>query len=113
MADLNPPPRSPDIVPHKVTQDSPFDGSNIDPLPILPDSSFDDWMADETAAAVAMSGCDDNCLKACIVAASASIWDVWEMFPAQLDAVYHLLHPMHSNCLAVIQKTGAGKTHIL
>ena len=35
------------------------------------------------------------------------------MYPIQLDAVYHLLHPVHPNHLAVIQRTGAGKTHIL
>ena len=35
------------------------------------------------------------------------------MFPAQLNAVYRLLHPMRPNHLAVIQRTGAGKTHIL
>jgi len=35
------------------------------------------------------------------------------MYPAQLDAVYCLLHPMRPNHLAVIQRTGAGKTHIL
>jgi hypothetical protein len=113
MAGLNPPPRSLDIIPHEVTQDSPFDGSNINPLPVLPDSSFDDWVADDTAAAVAMLGCDDNCLKACIVAASVYVWGVWEIFLAQLDTVYRLLHPMHPNHLAVIQQTGARKTHIL
>ena len=35
------------------------------------------------------------------------------MYPAQLEAVYCLLHPLHPNHLAVIQRTGAGKTHIL
>jgi superfamily II DNA helicase RecQ len=35
------------------------------------------------------------------------------MYPAQLDAVYRLLHPVRPNHLAVIQRTGAGKTHIL
>jgi hypothetical protein len=113
MANPNPPPCSPNIVPHEVTQDSPFVGSNIDPLPVLPELSFNDWMANETAAAVAMSGCNKDRLKVCIVAASASNWGIWEMFLAQLDAVYSLLHPMHPNHLTVIQQTGAGKTHIL
>jgi superfamily II DNA helicase RecQ len=112
MADPNPPPRLPDIIPCKVTQDSPFDGSNIDPLLVLPDSSFNDWAADDTAAAIAMLGCNDNHLKACTVAASASIWGVREMFPAQLNAVYRLLHPMRPNHLMDIQQMGAGKTHI-
>ena len=35
------------------------------------------------------------------------------MYPAQLDAVYRLLHPVRPNHLAVIQQTVAGKTHIL
>ncbi len=60
-----------------------------------------------------MSGCNNNCLKACIVAASASVWGIWEMFPAQLNTVYCLLHPMRPNHLTVIQQTGARKIHIL
>jgi hypothetical protein len=35
------------------------------------------------------------------------------MYPTQLDAVYRRLHPVRPNHLAVIQQTGAGKTHIL
>ena len=60
-----------------------------------------------------MSRCDDDRLKSCIIAASALVWSVHEMYPAQLDAVYRLLHPVRPNHLAVIQGTGAGKTHIL
>ena len=60
-----------------------------------------------------MSGCNNDRLKSCIIAASASVWSVHEVYPAQLDAVYRLLHPVHLNHLAVIQQTGAGKTHIL
>ncbi len=60
-----------------------------------------------------MSGCDNERLKSCIIAASASVWSVNEMHPAQLDAVYPLLHPLRPNHLAVIQRIGAGKTHIL
>jgi hypothetical protein len=52
-------------------------------------------------------------LKACIVAALASIWGIRDMFLAQLNAVNQVLHAMHSNCLVVIQQMGAGKTHIL
>jgi len=62
---------------------------------------------------LAMAGCDDDRLKSCIITASASVWSVPEMHPAQLDAVYRLLHPVRPNHLAVIQQTGAGKTHIL
>jgi hypothetical protein len=60
-----------------------------------------------------MSGCEDDSLKACIVAALASIWSVRDILLPQLNAVYQMLHPMHPNHLAVIQQTGAGKTHIL
>jgi len=35
------------------------------------------------------------------------------MYPAQLDAVYRLLYPVRPNHLAVVQRTGASKTHIL
>jgi hypothetical protein len=60
-----------------------------------------------------MSGCDDDRLKSCIIATSASVWSVHKMISAQLEAVYRLFHPVHPNHLAVIQRTGAGKTHIL
>ena len=60
-----------------------------------------------------MTGCDEDRLKSCIVAASALVWGVQDMYPAQLDAIYRLLHPVRPNHLAVIQRTGAGKTHIL
>ena len=35
------------------------------------------------------------------------------MYPAQLDAIYCLLHPVYPNHLTVFQRTGADKTHIL
>jgi superfamily II DNA helicase RecQ len=70
-------------------------------------------LAADTELIVAMTGCDEDRLKSCIVAASASVWGVQEMYPAQHDAIYHLLHPVRPNHLAVIQRTGAGKTHIL
>ena len=41
------------------------------------------------------------------------VWSVHEMYPAQLDAIYCLLHPVHPNHLTVFQRTGADKTHIL
>jgi hypothetical protein len=59
------------------------------------------------------SMCNNNHLKACIIAASESVWGIPDMFPAQLDDIFCLLHPMHPNHLAAIQQTGAGKTHIL
>jgi hypothetical protein len=48
-----------------------------------------------------------------IVATSVSIWGIQDIFPAQLDAVYRLLHPTCPNHLAVIQQMSAGMTHIL
>jgi hypothetical protein len=60
-----------------------------------------------------MSECDNDRLKSCIIAASTSAWSVHKMYPAQLDAVYRLLHPVRPNHLDVIQRSGAGKTHIL
>jgi hypothetical protein len=83
------------------------------PLPFIPDVTFGDQTMAGPEAIVAMSRCKDDCLKACIVAASASIWGIRNMFLAQLNAVYRMLHPMHPNCCAVIWQTDAGKTHIL
>ena len=104
--------RSPIYAPHEVTQDSPFEGHDNNPISHPPDKGFDDWSQADTARIVAMSGCNDDRLKSCIIAASASVWSVHEMYPAQLDAVYPLRHPMRPNHLAMIQRTGAG-THIL
>jgi hypothetical protein len=112
-ANPTPLPCLPAILPHEVTQDSPFNVLDTDHLPFVPDTSFGDWMAANTVMIVTMSGCKENCLKECIVAALASIWVIQDMFLAQLDAVFQLLHPIHQNHLAVIQQTGAGKTHIL
>ncbi len=77
------------------------------------DVGFDDWTMADTERIVAMSGCSDDRLRACIVAASSSVWGVREMYPTQIDAVYHLLHPLRTNYLAVIQHTGASKMHIV
>lgn len=77
------------------------------------DAVFDDWTASDTARIVGMTGCCDDRLRACIIAASSLVWGVDEMYPTQIDAVFRLLHPVHPNQLALIQRTGAGKTHIL
>ncbi len=71
MADLTPSPPSLSLVPHDVSQAPPFDGNDNHPLPIIPDASIG-------------GGCNDDRLKACIVAASESLWGVGDMFPAQL-----------------------------
>ena len=63
-----PPPRLPDCASHKVNQDSLLlQGDDNDP-----DDGFDDWSTTDTAQIVAMTGCDDDRLKLCIAATSAS-----------------------------------------
>jgi hypothetical protein len=106
MAKSPPPPRLPDLVPHEVSQDSSFDVIDNHPLPFVLDASLTDQTAAGTEAIFTMSGCNNNFLKVCIVAASVSVWGIRNMFLAQLDAVYQLLHPMRPNHLAVIQQTG-------
>jgi superfamily II DNA helicase RecQ len=114
MSDPTPLPPLTSLVPHHVSRDPPFDGDDNHPLPIVLDASIGNrTMAAMMAGAAAAGGCDDDCLKACIVAASMSVWGVPDMYPAQLDAVFCLLHPMKPNHLAVIERMGAGKTHIL
>ena len=34
----------PNLVPHTVTQDASFVGTNSDPIPFPPDVSYGDWM---------------------------------------------------------------------
>ncbi len=113
MADPNPPPCLPDIVPHEVRQDYSFEGMVRNPIPFVPDPHFGDWSAEDTEEIVALSGCNDLCLKLSIIAASVSIWGILAMYPAQIDAAFCLLHPTHPNHLAVIQRTGVGKMHIV
>ncbi len=108
-----PQPRSPNYAPHDVIQDTPLQGDDNNPLSHLPDSGFDDWSTTDTARIVAMTWCDNDQLKSCIVATPALIWGVEGIFPAQLDAVYHLLHPVLPDHLAVIQQMGTGKMHII
>jgi hypothetical protein len=81
MTNPTTPPRSPDLVPHAVTQDSPLDWDNIHLLSFIPEA----FVADGTAAAgteetVTTSQCNDDCLKACIVAASMSVWGIQDIF---------------------------------
>ncbi len=68
---------------------------------------------DVVDAAVPAPSCNNVCLWQCIVAASALVWAVPNMFPTQVDACYCLLHLHHLNHLAIIHRTGAGKMHIL
>jgi hypothetical protein len=62
----NPPPRSPDLIPHEVSQDPPFDGNDNHPLPIVPDAIFGDQTTAGAAATITVFGCNDDRLKACI-----------------------------------------------
>ena len=68
-----PPPRSPDCAPHEVIQDNPLQGDEDDALSHPPDEGFDDWSPADTKRFAAMSGCDDDRLKSCIIAASTSV----------------------------------------
>ena len=112
MTDSIPPPGSLDIVPPGVTNAEINIVNEPPSSPVPPDFGFDDWTVADTERIVAMYGCSDDRLRACIVAASSSVRGVQEMYTMQIDSVF-LLHPVRSNNLAVIQQTGAGKTHIL
>ena len=70
MTEPTSPPRLPDYAPREVTQDSPFKGHDNDPISHPQDEGFDDWSPADTARIVAMSECDDERLKSCIIAAS-------------------------------------------
>jgi hypothetical protein len=75
MSDSTPSPPLTSRVPHDISRDHPFDGDDNYPLPIVPDASIgDQTMAATTAGAATAGGCDDDRLKACIVAASESVW---------------------------------------
>jgi hypothetical protein len=77
MSDSTPSPSLTSRVPHDVSRDHPFDGDINYPLPIIPDASIGDWTtAAMTAGAATAGGCDYDRLKACIVAASMSVWGV-------------------------------------
>ena len=68
---------------------------------------------DVADAAVAAPSWDNVRLRQRIVATSASVWAVPNMFPTQVNACYCLLHLHHPDHIAVIHHTGVGKTHIL
>ena len=63
-----------------------FDAMLLDPSHVIDDDFPDDWGINDTEEALAVSGVDDSRLKDCIVYASASVWGVPTMHPAQLEA---------------------------
>ena len=67
------------------------------------------WGIANTEEALTLLFVNDARLKACIVAASAFVWGVPTMCPAQLEACYRLLHPHHPNSLVVVHRTGGGE----
>jgi len=112
-----PPPPSPDAPADRRLKDGKFhdklDAMLLDPSHVVDDDFPDDWGINDTEEALAVSGVDDWRLKDCIVDASASVWGVPTMCPAQLEACFHLLHPHRPNSLIVVHCTGGRKTHIL
>ncbi len=113
MVDSMPLLRLLDLVPHEVTQDNSLDGISIDPFPFVSNTYCNNRTTAEIDEIVPMSGCNDSHLKACILATLESVWSIPKMFPAQHNAVFCLILPICPNHLAMIQRAGAGKTHIL
>jgi hypothetical protein len=118
MPEPTPPQLSPDSSPtcDMITTNSlngAFNAMILRPPIVSPDNFDDDWGTADTEQALMASGIDDARLKECVVAASALVWGVPTMRPAQLEACYCLFHPHRSNYLVVVHWTGGGKTHIL
>jgi hypothetical protein len=97
MSRNHPSPRSPNApssgVPDSRQLDSAFKAMFFDASDVAGGHFDDDWGDADTEQALALSFVDDARLKACIVAASASVWGIPTMRPAQLEACYRLLHP--------------------
>ena len=106
----NPPsPPSPNAPPEGGALRDKFDAMLLDTSEIVNYNFPDNWGIDDTEDALALSGVDDVSLKDCIVEASASVWGVLTMHPAQLEACFRLLHPHHPNSLVVVHCTGGGE----
>jgi hypothetical protein len=65
-----------------------FDTMLLDTSKIVNYDFPDNWGIDDTEDALALSGVDGVSLKDCIVNASASVWGVPTMRPAQLEACF-------------------------
>ena len=78
------------------------------------DSDFiDDWGVPDTEDALALSGIDQTRLKDCIVAASALVWGVPMMRPAQLEVCYQLFHSHRPDYLGCPLDWWGEDTHTL
>ena len=108
---------SPDAPPpHNIQPDLlhlSLDAMYVDPSSVPPNNFSDEWGSVDTEEALALSSVDNARLKDCIIAASALVWGVLLMHPAQLKTCYRLLHHHLPNLLVVVHRTGRGKTHIL
>jgi superfamily II DNA helicase RecQ len=113
MSEITPSPPSPDAPPEGGALRDKFDAMLLDISNVVNCDFPNDWGIDDTEDALALSGVDDASLKDCIVDASASVWGVLTMRPAQLDACFCLLHPHRPNSLVVVHRLGGGETHIL
>jgi len=81
----------------------------LNPSHVVDDDFPNDWGINDTEEALAVSGGNNSQLKDCIVDASASVWGVPTMRPAQLEACFRLLHPHRPNSLIVVHRTGGGE----
>jgi hypothetical protein len=97
-------PPSPSLDPHNVARDGSFDGIDSNPLPYVPDVDFSNLtMAVTTADAATASGCNNDRLKSCIVAASKPLISLPSLVPhgITLDKIRlahaPLLSPMRAN----------------
>jgi len=85
-----PPPPSPDAPGNRRLKDGEhhdkFDAMLIDPSHVVNADFPNDWGINDTEETLAVSGVNDSRLKDCIVNASASVWGVPSMRPAQLEA---------------------------
>jgi len=108
-----PPPRSLNIPPNgDIIADAlggAFNAMFLHPPIVSPDDFDDDWGPAVTEQALALSSVNNARLNSCIDAASASVWGILAMRPAQLEACYRLLHPYSPNSLLVVHRTGGGR----
>ncbi len=90
MSGKTSPPPLPDAPPARPPDtselDSAFDDMLLDRTVDAASDFIDGWGVADMEEALALSGIDETRLQDCIVAASASVWGVPMMRPAQLKA---------------------------